>query len=141
MAKTQNLGDSAQTTAREASLDPSKDNRNALQNAHLTPKAVNRVLAGKTINPEVKDKQSITKSTTPSSTPTPKKQTTTPKVKRLDPKPPSKTSTSVSKAPKPIRRSIPTKTKYKTPSKGNKATPEPLVYQKRFVDLDTLMSY
>lgn len=145
MAKTQDLGDSAQTTAREASLDPSKDNRNALQNAHLTPKAVSRVLAGKTINPEVKDEQSFTKSSSP--TPSPKKQTTdgktTPKVsrpvKRSTPNPSREAPRSVSKAPKPIRRSIPTKTTYKAPSKAVK--PEPLVYQKRFVDLDTLMSY
>ena len=146
MAKTQNLGDSAQTTAREASLDPSKDNVNALKNAHLTPTAVRRVSSGKTINPEVKDEQSFTKSTTPKSTP--KKQTTDSKttrsvskvprpVKRSTPNTSSEPSTSVSKAPKPIRRSTPTKTTYKARPKAT----EPLVYQKRFVDLETLMSY
>lgn len=65
MATTQNLGDSAQTPSRDANLDPSTDNLNALKNAHLTPRAIKRVQSGLSINPPKDDSKSFTKSPAP----------------------------------------------------------------------------
>ena len=119
------LGDKHQTTPREATNDPGNDNINALKNAHLTPRAIKAIQRGK----DIKNEDSTEDSTTDvrKSSPSPKRKPTPKPVRRqalATPKPvkknnvstkvqkqpasSSKTSRSVSKAPKPTPKSTST---------------------------------
>ena len=129
------LGDKHQTTPREATNDPGNDNINALKNAHLTPRAIKAVQSGKDIKNEDQEDDGTTdgrknaEKTSPSKTkktpaaPVKRQQLATPKPVRkknvsTQVSKPSKPTTRVKSTPKPVGKSISTKPKEKTPSRG-----------------------
>ena len=136
MATTQNLGDSAQTPSRDANLDPSTDNLNALKNAHLTPRAIKRVQSGLSINPPKDDSKSFTKSPAPKDTQsktgraptTPPKKNVTPSPKPTPKRPSVKRTTS-----KPT--SKPTPTPRQQAAKKGAQTRSFNAYYKRLTEL------
>ena len=132
MATTQNLGDSAQTPSRDANLDPSTDNLNALKNAHLTPRAIKRVQSGLSINPPKDDSKSFTKSPAPKDTQSKTgRAPTTPPKKNVTPSPkPTPKRPSVKRTP-----SKPTPTPRQQAAKKGAQTRSFNAYYKRLTEL------